>query len=114
VRDLAVGELEPERLIVVPDHVGHRREAAVVVEAPLLVRPQTGQRGGAVAMVGVARGLEVVAADLGGRGRIPARLGRHRRDVAARGFPVKGWLPRAAALASKLPAGGRGAGIASW
>src|SRR5262249_12307728 len=84
VGDLAVRELEREGAVVVLDDVRQRGEAAVVVEAALLVGPQAGQGRGAVAMVGIARGLEVVDADLRGGMRVPAGLRVERRDVAAR------------------------------
>ena len=45
VRDVAVRELEAERAVVVAHDVVERREAAVVVEAALLVGPEPCERG---------------------------------------------------------------------
>src|SRR5438270_7709952 len=84
---LGIAEAQILALIEEVDDVQQGREAAVVEEAAgALVQPP-GERGGAVLAVGRAVGLEaaalIVHAELGGRVQVPARLGEHRRHVAA-------------------------------
>jgi len=81
---LLAAQAEPEEVVVVFDHVGKRREAAVVVETTLLVRPEASKRRSAVAPVGGAVGLEIVDADFLRRVQVPAGLRKDRRDVALR------------------------------
>src|SRR4029450_9156433 len=77
-----------EALIVVIDHVAVGREAAVVVEASLLLCEEALERRRSVELlVRRTAGLEVVDADLLGRVHVPPRLGEERGDVAG-GGPV--------------------------
>ena len=98
------------------DYIVEGTEAAVVIEAALLMGEQSGERCGSIDLVGRAVGLEAVDAYVGGRVRIPAGLGIQRRDVAAGalGFAVEERL--AAARPAKLKAfeAGLGAAMASW
>src|SRR5262249_53250279 len=59
-------QVQAEYAVVVLDHVEQRREAPVVVEAALLVRPEALERRRAVALVWRALRLEVVDPDLFG------------------------------------------------
>ena len=72
------------------DDPGERREAAVVIEAALCVRPQALQRRGAVMAIRRALRLEAVDADLVRRVHVPARFGVERRHVAARAVRLAG------------------------
>src|SRR4051812_41096149 len=80
---LATRQPQREVLVVVVDHIGERREAAVVIEAALHVRPEAAQRRRTVAPVRRARRLEIIDADFLGRVHVPARLGVERRHVTA-------------------------------
>src|SRR6185295_12185269 len=64
------------------------REAAIVIEAALLVRPQAGERRGAVLVRRRALGLERVDAHLGRRVEVLPGLGVERRHVAGRALRV--------------------------
>src|SRR2546422_11684663 len=58
---------EAEEAVVVIDNITQRRKAAVVEEAALLMRPQSGKRGGTVHVRRRSIGLKRVDADLAGR-----------------------------------------------
>src|SRR5262249_49786986 len=77
-------QVQAEYAVVVLDHVEQRREAPVVVEAALLVRPEALERRRAVALVWRALRLEVVDPDLFGGVHVPTGLRVERRHVAAR------------------------------
>src|SRR5262249_45663628 len=98
---------ERERAVVVLDDVRQRGEAAVVVEAALLVCPQARQRRGAVAMVGIARGLEVVDADLRGGVRVPAGLRVERRGAGGGAAGLAREELAAASRRARIEAAGR-------
>ncbi len=63
------------------DHVEQGREAPVVVEAALRVRPQASERRSAIAAIGSAVRLDVVDSDLRRRVQVPAGLGSDGLDV---------------------------------
>ena len=65
VGDLTLEQSEPEKAIVVFDHIAQPGEATVVVEASFLVRPETSQWRCTIALIGGTVGLEVVDTDLG-------------------------------------------------
>src|SRR5262245_7343540 len=69
--DLALAQSEREKAIVVVDDISQRGEAAVMVEAARLVRPETFEGRCAIALIGGAVGLEVVDADLGAGMHVP-------------------------------------------
>src|ERR1051325_10133747 len=79
---LLARQAEVEEAVVVVDHVEQSREASVVVEAALLVRPQPVERSRSVTLVGRAHGLELVYSYFGPRVHVPARLCEERRRVA--------------------------------
>src|SRR5437763_2870223 len=81
---LLVAEAQLEECVVMGHHIEQRREAAVVIEPALLMRPEPRQWRGAVHVRRRAVRLERVDADLGGRVQVVARLGEERRHVAAR------------------------------
>src|SRR5262245_45921964 len=81
---LLVAQAEAEELVVVGHHVDQRCKTSVVVEAALLMCPQSGERTRAVAVVGRAIRLEIVDADLAGGMQVPPGLGVQRRNVTAR------------------------------
>src|SRR5215213_9234300 len=66
------------------DHVAQRCETSVVIEAALLVRPESFEWCGSIAFVGRAFRLEVVNADLFRRMHVPARLCEDWRHVTRR------------------------------
>src|SRR4051812_22586378 len=72
---LRLAQVQPEVPVVVIDDVAQGGEAAVVVVAPLAVRPEPLERRGAVVAVRRAVGLEGVDADLLGRVAGPGPLG---------------------------------------
>src|SRR5262249_24963738 len=77
------GQAQLEEVVVVIPDSGERRKAAIVIEAALLMRPNSLERRRAVAPVGCPIGLEVVDPDLGGRVEVPARLAEERGHVAS-------------------------------
>src|SRR5205085_1753507 len=81
-------ESEAEVAVVVVDDRAVVREAAVVIEAAFRAHEESRERRGAVAIVGRARRLEVVDADLGGGVHRPARLAEERRNVARGATPA--------------------------
>src|SRR6187551_1322963 len=68
--------------VVVIDHRGQRRKAAIVIEAAFGVCPQAPQRSRTVTLVRRARSLEIVDAHFLGGMHVPAGLGEQRRYVA--------------------------------
>src|SRR5258705_5345537 len=77
-------KLEVELGIVVIDHVEDRCEPPIVIEAPLLMRPQPCQWRRPVHAGRRPISLERVDADLAGSMQVLPRLGKERRDVAGR------------------------------
>src|SRR5689334_17291344 len=77
--------------VVMIDDGSQRREPAVVIEAALRVGPEPAQRCGTVSLIGRARSLELVDADLRAGVHVPAGLGEERRHVttAALGSAVE-------------------------
>src|SRR5215510_422911 len=76
------GQVQVEGLVVVLHHGEQVREASVVVEAALLMRPETGQRTGSVHVRGRSVGLEVVDADLTSGVHVESGLGEEWWHVA--------------------------------
>src|SRR5437879_1396787 len=81
---LRVGETQVERLVVVLDDGEKRRIAAVMVEAALLMRPQSLERRRAIALVRRSVRLEAVDADFVGGVHRPSGLGKERRHMTRR------------------------------
>src|SRR5438046_7664615 len=81
---LLVGETQREETVVMVHHVEEGGEPAVVVEAPLLMRPESGHRRGAIHVRRRAVGLEGVDTDLTRRVEVVPRLREERRDMARR------------------------------
>src|SRR4051794_41691147 len=111
--------MQPEVPVVVVDDIAQGGEAAVVVVAPLAVRPEPLERRGAVVAVRRAVGLEGVDADLRRCVAVPARLGVEGRHVASGGGPPGGDGPAASPrppVAAARPArrGPAGAAIELW
>jgi len=65
------------------DDIQERGKTTIVVEATLLVCPQSQQWRSAIALVRRTAGLEIVNANLGGGMRIQTRLGIERWYMAA-------------------------------
>src|SRR5690606_20161561 len=83
IRFLTLAEAESEESVVVVDDVGERREAAVVIEAALRVRPEALQRRRPI--VGVLRAAPrvlLVDADLVEAMHVPPGLREDRRNMA--------------------------------
>src|SRR5262249_35393848 len=89
------GQPEAESGVVVVDHGRERWKAPVVVEAARLMRPQAGERRGAVHVRRRAVGLERIDPDVLRRMHVVAWLGEERRDVAGRALSpaVEHFLP---------------------
>src|SRR5678816_1890364 len=68
------------------DYVAQCREAAVVIEAPFLMCPETFQRRGSVSSIRSAVGLKVINADFSSCVHIPARFRENRRYMTRRAF----------------------------
>src|SRR6185312_14607144 len=85
------GKAEIHATVVVVNHVSQGCKATVVVEAALLMRPQSVKRSGAITVIRRAAGLEVINANLGSSVHVPARFSVERRNVAgaALGFAVE-------------------------
>src|SRR5712691_3785975 len=85
---LPIPQPEAEEAVVVVDDTPQRCKAAVAEEAALLMRPQSGKRGGTVHVRRRPIGLKRVDADLAGRMQIVPRLRKQRRNVTGRAFPL--------------------------
>src|SRR6202795_2076822 len=81
---LLLRETESQEPVVVVHDIPKRREASVVIEAALLVCPQTAERRRAVRVGRRTIRLERVHADLRGRVEVVAGLRVEWRDVAGR------------------------------
>src|SRR5205809_6366806 len=80
---LLVGETQREETVVMGHHVEEGGEPAVVVEAPLLMRPESGQRRGAIHVRRRAVGVERVDTDLTRCAEDAPGLSQQRRRMGA-------------------------------
>src|SRR6185369_12578873 len=74
VSPLLVAQVCPEETVVVLDNVAQRGEASIVIEAALLMCPESLQRSGSVTFIGRPLGLKVVDSNLRWSVHVPARL----------------------------------------
>src|SRR5262249_675891 len=81
---LITAEVQFQVRVVMINHVCQRSEAAVAIEAALLVGPQSCQGRGAILMGGRTVSLERVNADFVGRVQVFPRLRKERWDMAGR------------------------------
>src|SRR5437762_13381499 len=81
---LLVGETQREETVVMVHHVEEGGEPAVVVEAAFLMRPESGQRRGAIHVRRRAVGLERIDTDLTRRMEVVPRLSEEWREMTRR------------------------------
>lgn len=81
---LCCGQIQLEERVVMVDHVQQRREATVVVEPALFVRPQSCQWRGAIHVGGRAIRLKRVDADLARGVQVVSGLREERRNMTRR------------------------------
>src|SRR2546429_111705 len=82
IMGLLVIQTQPEKAVVVLDHIIERCKASVMEETTLRVGPEALEGSGAVALVRRTVGLKIVDSDLFWRVHIPPRLAKQQRNMA--------------------------------
>jgi len=79
-------QTQSEKVVVVFNYVSQRRKSAIVIEAALLMCPETLQRRRSVSSIRGAIRLKIINADFSRCVHIPAGLREQRRDVTRGAF----------------------------